>query len=425
MCVASFEKAHRAGVANAGPPTIPRLPRPTRMRVCDLTHAYTDTSGGIRTTIDAKRRYILDHTPHEHVLIAPGAEDRIERHGRATTIRIAGPTIPGAAPYRFFLRMDKVRAALARVQPDVIELHTFYTSPWAAFSYGKAHPVAITAFYHTDLPSAYVYPAVTRLAGQRLGRVTKGWTEAYVRAVFDRCDHGFAVSEGLIRTLRVMGIATPLEAVPLGVDLALYHPSKRDPALRDRLGIAGDGLFLVYAGRLDGEKAVHLLADAVERLPAALRPKLVLAGEGPHRAALAARARGNDRLLVLPYVQHEEELARLLASADVYVTAGPHETFALSVVEAQASGLPVVGVAAGALIDRVPPGVGRLGPVGDAGAMAGLVAEVTAEREAMAVAARAHVEASFSWERTFERLFVAYESVVERVGEPHRVLMAA
>jgi alpha-1,6-mannosyltransferase len=387
------------------------------MRVCDLTHAYTDTSGGIRTTIDAKRRYILDHTDDEHVLIAPGLEDRIEQRGRATTIRIAGPVIPGAAPYRFFLRADKVRAALARVQPDLIELHTFYTSPWAAFSYRKRRPVAITAFYHTDLPSAYVYPAVAGLVGEWLGRVAEGWTESYVRAVFDRCDRGFAVSPGLVESLRRMGVATPLDAVPLGVDLDRFHPSTRDVAVRQRFGIAEDGLFLVYAGRLDSEKEVHVLADAVEHLPADLRPTLVLAGEGPHRAALEARARDSERLVIQPYVTDKDEFARLLASADVYVTAGPHETFALSVVEAQASGLPVVGVEAGALLDRVPDGTGRLGPVGDAAAFAARIAEVAAERQSMGAAARMHVEASFSWERTFERLFAAYEQVVTRVRQ--------
>ncbi|MEM1042388.1 MAG: glycosyltransferase [Bacteroidota bacterium] len=384
------------------------------MRVCDLTHAYTDTSGGIRTTIDAKRRYLLRHTDHEHVLIAPGPKDGVERDGRATTIRVAGPVIPGADPYRFFLRADKVRAALAAVQPDLVELHTFYTSPWAAFSYRKMHPVAVTAFYHTDLPSAYVRPAAARLLGERAGDVAERWTEAYVRTVFDRCDRGFAVSADLVQRLRRMGVAAPLDAVPLGVDLGLFHPAKRDPALREQLGVAGDGLLLVYAGRLDSEKQPAVLADAVELLPAGLRPTLVLAGQGPHRAALEARAATGERLRVLPYVGDKEALARLLASADVYVTAGPHETFGLSVVEAQASGLPVVGVAAGALVDRVPPRAGRLGPVGDASAFARNIAEVAAERERFGAAARAHVEAAFSWDRTFERLLAVYDAVLGR-----------
>lgn len=386
------------------------------MRVCDLTHAYTDTSGGIRTTIDAKRRYILEHTDHEHVLIAPGAHDAVEHGDRTTTIRVAGPVIPGAAPYRFFLRADKVKAALRAVQPDLIELHTFYTSPWAAFSYRNERarderPVAVTAFYHTDLPSAYVQPVAAKL-GAAVGERAKGWAETYVRAVFDRCDRGFAVSDALVAVLERMGVSVPLAAIPLGVDLDTFHPSRRDTALRAELGVTDDDLLLVYAGRMDSEKEVHVLADAVEQVDAALRPRLVLAGQGPHRAALEARAERSARLAVLPYIEDKQALARLLASADVYVTAGPHETFALSVVEAQASGLPVVGVEAGALVHRVPPSVGRLGPVGDVSAFARNVEDVAVRRGALAAAARTHVEARFSWSKTFQRLFREYEAAL-------------
>lgn len=382
------------------------------MRICDLTHAYTDTSGGIRTTVDAKRAYILDHTDWEHVLIAPGPEDAVELGERTATIRVAGPVIPGAAPYRFFSRTDKLRAALRRAHPDLIELHTFYTSPWAAFAYRKKHPAAITAFYHTDLPSAYVEPVAAKL-GAGVGRWAKARTEAYVRRIFDRCDHGFAVSDDLVGVLEQMGVQTPLDAVPLGVDLDLFHPSRRDPTLRRELGVADDALLLAYAGRLDSEKEVSVLADAVELVDADLRPHLVLAGQGPHRERLKHRAAGSDRLTILPYVGDKLELARLLASSDVYVTAGPHETFGLSVVEAQACGLPVVGVAAGALLDRVPEGAGLLGAVGDADAFARNTERVAFQRTAFGQAGRALVEGRFSWNRTFERLFDAYSDLIK------------
>ncbi len=76
------------------------------------------------------------------------------------------------------------------------------------------------------------------------------------------------------------------------------------------------------------------------------------------------------------YVKSRAELARWLASADIYVSGMADETFGVSIVEAQASGLPVVGVAAGAMIDRVTDSLGRLGPVGDAAAMAGNILSV-------------------------------------------------
>ena len=64
------------------------------MTVCDLTHAYHPTSGGIRTFIDLKRRYLLEHTPHRHVLIVPGERDEVEQGDRWTTIRIRSPLLP-------------------------------------------------------------------------------------------------------------------------------------------------------------------------------------------------------------------------------------------------------------------------------------------------------------------------------------------
>jgi alpha-1,6-mannosyltransferase len=97
------------------------------------------------------------------------------------------------------------------------------------------------------------------------------------------------------------------------------------------------------------------------------------------------------------------------------------ETFGVSVIEAQAAGLPVVGVAAGAMLDRVDPETGRLGPVDDSAAMAANILEVLhSDRAAMGRAARAHVEGRFSWDRTFQALF---SEVYPRAFEARRAAL--
>jgi glycosyltransferase involved in cell wall biosynthesis len=81
------------------------------------------------------------------------------------------------------------------------------------------------------------------------------------------------------------------------------------------------------------------------------------------------------------------------------------ETFGVSIVEAQASGLPVVGVAAGAMLDRVTDKLGRLGPVDDAESMAANILAVwNSDRAAMASAARASA-LRFSWDSSMDTLF--------------------
>jgi alpha-1,6-mannosyltransferase len=102
------------------------------------------------------------------------------------------------------------------------------------------------------------------------------------------------------------------------------------------------------------------------------------------------------------------------------------ETFGVSIIEAQASGLPVVGVAAGAMIDRVTNAMGRLGPVGDAEAMAAnILAVLCSDREAMGAAARAHA-LQFSWDSSMETLFgQVYPAAFQRRRERQLALAGA
>lgn len=387
------------------------------MKICDLTQSYAPTGGGVRTYIHAKRDRIRDgEEGHEHLLIVPGREDSVVREGRLTTHTVASPPVPGSGVYRFLLRSDKVLRILRRERPDVVEAHCAYNLPWTALHYRREAPAArVVGVYMTDLPRAYVEPVARRLLGERLGHGAARATERYVRALYRRLDATVAISPALAERLREMGVPG-VECIPLGVDLEVFHPDRRDPAVRAGLGVGEGEPLLVYAGRLDGEKRAALLVEAFERLPPGAGAHLVLVGDGPLRASLEARAAADPRLHVLPFQPDRAALARLLASCDLYVSAMPYETFGLSVIEAQACGLPVVGVAGGAMVDRVPEGsgVGRLAPVDSVDGLAACLAAALAD-PGLAEAgrrARAMVEAHFSWRSTFERVFGLYEALL-------------
>lgn len=389
------------------------------MIVCDLTHAYHPASGGIRTYVDAKRRYILDHTDHTHVLVIPGEEDRVERGERWATYRIKSPFIPGSAPYRFFLRRGALAEAVQEAQPDVIELNTYYLWPEArvAFHYrdrartGGAAPL-VSVQFHTDFARSYAGAYSAKVVGRRVSAPIERGAEHYVRRILARCDLVFAFSEPQRQRLAVLG-APGAVLVPQGVDLEQFHPRHADPALRASLGVGPGERMLFYAGRFDSEKHVETLVAVLEALPAAPRTLLVMAGDGPLRPMLEAHAARDPRLVLVPFQSDKAALARLMASADVYVTAGPHEVYAFSVVEAQASGLPVVGVAAGGLMNLVPPRLGLLGPVDDAAAMAAHILTAAEGRVEMGAAARRHAEAMYSWTASFEAIFAHYTRATE------------
>jgi alpha-1,6-mannosyltransferase len=181
---------------------------------------------------------------------------------------------------------------------------------------------------------------------------------------------------------------------------------------------------LIYVGRLDGEKRPDVVVDAFRRLQHGLGARLALIGEGPLRADIASLA--DERIIMPGYVRDRAELARWLASADIYVSAMADETFGVSIIEAQASGLPVVGVAAGAMIDRVPGSVGLLGPVGNSAAMAANVLSVwSGDRAAMAARARDHA-LQFSWARSMDALFGhLYPSAFQRCARRKQAVPAA
>jgi alpha-1,6-mannosyltransferase len=247
---------------------------------------------------------------------------------------------------------------------------------------------------------------------ERIADVAAAGAEKYLRHVFSQSDVALAASPAQAARLKEYGISDA-EIVPMGVDLDLFDPQRRSSELRGSLGAKGETVVLLYAGRFSTEKRISVVLEAFWNLPRELNAHLWLVGDGPQRAEIRAATGGDARIRLLPHEGDRVRFATLLASADIYVTAGPFETFGLSVAEAQASGLAVVGVDAGALRDRVKEGLGFLGPVDDAGAMALNIARAAKERTAIGARARAHIAEQFSWPGAFARMVQCYE---ERFG---------
>jgi alpha-1,6-mannosyltransferase len=372
--------------------------------ICDLTQSWSEVGGGVRTYLRHKRAHILERTPHRHLLIVPGATDAVEQDGRAIKVTIASPRVPASPHYRLLLRNGAVREALERFRPDLIECQDSYNLPWAAIGHRKRHPeTALVGGYFTDFPTVYVERPLSKAFGRTVGSALGRFCYRYAGSLYRRFDAVFVLSEnGGAAKLRDQGVAD-VDIAPLGVELGEFRPSCRDPRLRRSLGVSDKQPLLIYVGRLDMEKRPDVVADAFRRLPAELGARLLLIGEGPFKEQIAAL--GDPRIIMPGYLTDRAEIARWLASSDIYVTAFAQETFGISIVEAQASGLPVVGVAGGALLDRVSDDMGRLGPVNDPAAMAAnIVAVWNGDRKSMADAARQHA-LQFSWKRSMEALF--------------------
>ena len=292
-------------------------------------------------------------------------------------------------------------AVLDGFAPDVIHVVTPSLLGLYGVRYGERRGIPVVASFHTNFVSLFSYYGMGPL--EWLGR-------RLMRGFYNRCAATLAPSRTTAAELRAAGIRN----VTLwwrGVDHSRFAPTFRSAALRLQAG-AGSAPLLLYVGRLAREKNLDYLVTVVhelERRRTAFR--LVIVGDGPMRQRLAAslpRAYFTGHLL-------QDQLAAWYASADLFLFPSANETFGNVVLEAFASGLPVVAVARGGVQELVRPGRnGFLAPP-DAPAVFAEITRALLERPALLArlseGARA-TAARYDWPDVSRRLLLCYRHVV-------------
>ena len=246
--------------------------------------------------------------------------------------------------------------------------------------------------YHTEL-AAY--------AGLRSGdRALELGVQAALGAFYEACDVVLSPSSASDARLEELGVgADRLGRWDRGVDITRFTPAKREP------GRFGHGrIKVLYAGRLTLEKGADLLADsflaARARDP---RLHLLLAGGGPEEPRLRERLGGAATFLGW---LEGEDLAITYASADMLLFCSQTDTFGQVILEAQASGLPVVAVAAGGPVELIEPGRSGVLCPPDAEAIGEAVAYLARAAEARARLSRGGLAAvrDRTWDAALGRL---------------------
>ena len=369
------------------------------MHLVDTTMFFASEGGGVGRYLAAKHDWLAEHSAIRHTIVAPGAQDAIERRGLIT---VRSPALPGLQGYRFPLRVARWSQCLVDLQPDVIEAGDPYAPAWAAVRAGDRLGVPVVGFYHSDL---------VRLIGARAGRWSEPAVARYVRNLYRRFDLVIAPSRYVYHKLAALGL-TRITCRPLGVDINLFHPSRRDPQLRRELHLSEDTRLAIFAGRFAREKNLLVLLEAFKRLGPGYH--LLLVGSGMDLPA-------QSNATVYPYQRSGEALARLMASSDLLVHAGDQETFGLIVLEAMACGRPVVAANSAGLAELIAPGTGVLAAPRNADAIAQAVSAAYAgDIEQMGRRARAHVESTFSWDTVMRSLIACYSQLTasQAVREP-------
>lgn len=368
------------------------------MRIAYVTETWPPELNGVSLTA-ARTVAFLQARGHDVMLVRP--RQKIIDAGKPVlsddTLRVPGVPIPLYPDLRMGLparrRLLRTWGAWRAYRPDLVHVATEGPLGWSAIRAARQLGVPVTSDFRTrfdEYGRHYAWEGAVTLV------------RAYLRAFHNRTDRTFVPTRELQRQLSELDFER-LTVSTRGVDARQFAPHYRSEALRAQWGAQAEAPVVLAVGRLAVEKNLGVVLDAFdavrERMPAA---RLVMVGDGPQREALRRRCPH----AVFAGMQHGEALAAHYASADLFLFPSVTETFGNVVVEAMASGLPVVAfdtAAAGMHVHRNENGC--LAPVGDAAAFTRAAVALAADaglRQRLGRAARATAQ-TLDWPRVLER----------------------
>jgi len=401
-------------IAIQSPTTLTSPDRP--LRIGFFTDTYTPQVNGIAVSLQLLARGLRE-AGHEVTIFTPRVPGH--RDAEAGVYRIPAVRYMNMPPvYLAIPGTPRATLAMRRCQFDVLHVHSPLSLGLLAYLTASARGLPLIYTYHTSLTD---YAHYVKAIGQT--RPVVGLARWFSTATCNLGDRIVAPSVKFARLLGEQNVRRPIHVIPNGIDLNRFYESSRRGVYRRRLGLSAEAPLLLYVGRLAPEKQLDFLIEAFCRL-AGERPEahLVFAGDGSSRPALEKQAAASayaDRIHFLGMV-NRTDLPQLLHEADLFLSASTSETQCLAMVEAIASGLPVVAVWDPAFEGILADGVnGRVAPR-EVRAFSAAIGDLLADRPALQSFRRASVELSrkFSIEAQVESLVGLYREAIAKRSLP-------
>jgi len=380
------------------------------MRVGIVTETYAPDVNGVALTVQSlarglvRRGHSVDLIRPIHPATPPMADAGMD------VFEVDGASLPRYAGLRFGLPARfRIERRWRTDRPDAVYVATEGPLGWSAVSAARRLGIPVATGFHTRFDfyvGHYGFGALTPVVRSYLAR-------------FHRRAQATLVPTGqLADELNDLGVHD-VRVLRRAVDTVRFHPERRNDDLRASWGAGPDTPVMICVGRVAPEKNLHVVIESWEALRRrAPDAKCVIVGDGPGRAALEAA----HPEVIFAGTRRGDDLAAFYASADLFVFPSLTETFGNVVLEAMASGIPVVAYAEAAAREYIRNGQNgiRVAPGNEGGLVeraATLGADATA-CAAMGRAARASV-ASLSPESVvsdFESIMqsLAQENIHER-----------
>ncbi len=384
------------------------------MRIGLLTDVYKPVLNGVTNFISLHKRE-LERNGHEVWVFTPGHTDYRDDEPRV----VRSKAIP-LSDTGYYLSFGYDRYTRARLKEmDILHAQHPFLSGIIAVTFGQRYGIPVVFTNHTryDLYAQHYLPLLP-------SSLSETFLETFFPAFTQRCDLVIAPSRGIYELLHTWGVMCRVEIVPNGIDVeAFSHPRVRHT--RAEMNIPEDARVAVFVGRMSGEKNVALLLRAfvpvAEEVP---RSHLLLVGGGPELEEYRSLARElgvGDRVHFTGQVPYEEVPGYLILG-DFFATASVTEVHPLTVLEAIAAGLPVLGIRSPGIADTVEDGYNGLLSADDRAAFALKMTRLfqdDALRERLAEGARA-TRQRYSIVNTTRRHIELYQELRQNVRRNKR-----
>jgi glycosyltransferase involved in cell wall biosynthesis len=375
------------------------------MRITLISDTYLPEVNGVTTVLATMRQGLLARG-HQVQVIAPGYD--APGPDETDVVRRWSMRFPPYPAIRLSLPLGGgVGKALDTFRPDLVHVATEGPLGTLGRRAALARKLPLVTSFHTDFP---------RYAARYLGDWAVKPVTGYLRRFHAPAFVTQTPSQTTRDELAALGFAKPV-VWGRGVDTHHFRPERRSDERRAALGAGADRPVILHVSRLAVEKDVATLVAGFQLAHQELgdTARFVVAGDGPEVGMVRA---------ALPFATHygfidRSRLADLYADSDLFVFTSPTETCGLVVLEAMASGLPVITSDQGGVLENVRDGInGLMVPAGSAtafGAATVHLARTPERRGAMASAARAFAVAR-DWERELDALEPMYRDAIAAVA---------
>jgi 1,2-diacylglycerol 3-alpha-glucosyltransferase len=318
------------------------------MRIGLLVDVYKPHVSGV-TNFVCQHKKALEAQGHKVFVFTLGNLDYEDKEPRI----IRSPAIP-LSDTGYYLNFNFSQTARNKCKTmDVLHVHHPFITGRIAVRLGKRYGIPVVYTNHTryDLYAYHYLPVLPQA-------LTQTFLEAYLPSFTSQCDLVIAPSKGLHDVLRSYGVTSHIEIVPNGIDLEPFR-NPRTRHTRAELGLPESAKVMIYVGRIAPEKNLAFLLRAFavvsQELP---ETYLLLVGDGPETDNLRDQAQKSgvgEKVIFTGSVEYED-VPGYLRTANAFVTASVTEVHPLSVIEAMAAGLPVLGVESPGVGDTVVDG---------------------------------------------------------------------